>query len=818
MESPQVLNPVSNSRMLESAADQQQGFDILKVLWRWKWLPIIGAMIGTGIGYLYFSKQPMQYQAQALIQVIDHSLPSSRFDRYDPIEGSKITRMDESLVIKSQKVLQLAVEHGRLTEQKALLGKTADQIVGMLSGKDLVVQPADKTGNTTILLISYTCNDAELAAAVVNAVVQGYSEYVNEDSRTATNKVIDIVRNAQENLTTSYKQLNEKYSALRKNASHVVTGDETVDPYAENYKMISNEVLGLKTKQKMLEGTLLQVSNARKAGRSPESILLHLSQEAERIIADPLLTQNTPARAVTPSIDMRLDTESAKLERTELIQLQMRERQLADEVAENHPSLAKLRQRITLLQEHIAKLQESEKAYQAEEERLRREQEESIRIESNDGIGVEQRLELRVQALHEQVEAINEQIKGLESLAKEQEQKSKEYQAATEGSRLLNSEINSVQKMLDGYNELLKQIQILPETGKRTLKTLSLPSMGFFYGPKLSPYLLGGAAIGFLILSGLAILMDLADRSYRNPDEIAQDLNMPVLGHIPVMEIGKVKKVVEAADASLTTLHHSRGRVSEAYRAVRTGLFFSNRGSELKVIQVTSPVPGDGKSTLSSNLAVTMAQSGRRVLLIDADFRRPRIAKIFGIDADIGMAAVVADKAELDEAIYASPVANLSIMPGGRRPSNPAELLSSRRFAELIDILRGKFDIIVVDTPPLLAVSDPGAVAAVVDGVVLTMRLRRNVKPLATRATRILESVDARLLGVVVNGVSAEAGYGYSYGYNDYRYAYRYGGNYRYGYGSKYGYGGRYGSYAAGYIEESHDVEQGPPPASGSTT
>ncbi len=140
-------------------------------------------------------------------------------------------------------------------------------------------------------------------------------------------------------------------------------------------------------------------------------------------------------------------------------------------------------------------------------------------------------------------------------------------------------------------------------------------------------------------------------------------------------------------------------------------------------------------------------------------------------------------------------------------------MLSSRRFKHLIDVLRDKFDIIIIDTPPLLAVSDPGAVAAIVDGVVLTMRLRRNVKPLATRATKILESVDARLLGVVVNGVSSEAGYGYSYGYNDYRYAYRYGSNYRYGYGSKYGYGGRYGAYSAGYIEEPHDVEQTPPPA-----
>jgi capsular exopolysaccharide synthesis family protein len=305
-------------------------------------------------------------------------------------------------------------------------------------------------------------------------------------------------------------------------------------------------------------------------------------------------------------------------------------------------------------------------------------------------------------------------------------------------------------------------------------------------------------------MAALAVLLDLADKSFRSPDDIAAEIGAPVLGHIPAMELDKVvRKPNQTVDSSLCTIHHSRGRVSEAYRSVRTGLFFSNRTGELKVIQITSPVPGDGKSTLSSNLAVTMAQSGRSVLLIDADFRRPRIAKLFNIESDKGMATAVAGACELDEAIHASSIPGLSIMPGGKRPSNPAELLSSQRFADLMGALREKFDMIIVDTPPLLAVSDPSAIAAVVDGVVLTMRLRRNVKPLVVRASRILESVDAKLLGIVVNGVSQEAGYGYNYGYRDYRYAYQY----RYGYGYK-GYANKYNYYGAKkYLEEAHDVD-----------
>ena len=816
MEHPPVNGTYGNNalgRDLLLAADQQpQGFDILKVLWRWKWLPILGAMIGIGVGYLYFSKQPAEFQAVALVQVVSSLPPATRIQQYESPEMA-ITRNDESMVIKSQAVLKLAVERGRLTEQPALRGQSADMIAGMLSGSSLIVQPAAKDANTTLIQISYKCNDAELAAAVVNAVVDGYSHYLKTEFDSNGTEIYELVKNSQVKLTETYKVLNEKNDEFRRKLPNVVwTGDEVDDPYAENYKSINAQLSALQTKRQMLGGTLKHVDVARKAGRSADAILLMLSVDSERHVADDIFSSSSNnGQAVARRIEaVRTDTESARLERTELYPLQTREKLLLSEYGENHPSLASIRQRIQLIQEHIVRTVQSEKVAQAEVERLQKEADEAAKNEVKvDGVSVEQRLAIREQAMKEQYASIELQMQGLNELAQVYLKRSKEHQTVTSENRLLNNELASVKTLLDAYTDKLKSIELLPSAGQRTLKELNLPSSGNFYGPKLSPYLLGGSAIGFLLLSGLAVLMDLADRSYRNPDEIAKDLNMPVLGHVPVMDLSKVKKKIESCDSSLTTIHHSRGQVSEAYRAVRTGLFFSNRGDELKVIQITSPVPGDGKSTLSSNLAVTMAQSGRRVLLIDADFRRPRIAKIFGIDADVGMAAVVAEKAELDDAIYASPVPNLSIMPGGKRPSNPAELLSSRRFKHLIDLLRDKFDVIIIDTPPLLAVSDPGAVAAIVDGVVLTMRLRRNVKPLATRATKILESVDARLLGVVVNGVSSEAGYGYSYGYNDYRYAYRYGSNYRYGSG---GYGGRYGAYAAGYIDEPHDVEQAPSP------
>lgn len=807
LESPSTNGTPVQTRFVDpQLAEAQQGFDILKVLWRWKWLPILGALLGTGLGYLYFSKQPVEYEASALVQVVDSLPPSSKMQAYDPDDLAKVSRSDESMVIRSQRVLRLAVKNGHLDEHPSLKGFPAEEIAAMLmASRDLVVEPAAKDANTTLIHISYVCTDPSLAADVVNAIVDGYSEYLSIEYKNIGDEIYSLVQEAEGRLSKRYEEVyaqNVKFRNEQAPSDIIFTGDRVSDPYVDSLLEINRKLSGLRIEKQELVGTLQAIKSSIDAGRPAEHILLMLSSTSESDIVDTLFG-STDRKLDQLELQRKSETESDRLEKNELFALQMKEKLYADSYGESHPAVADIRKKIQIMREHIARLRDTERKAELEFEQAKAEAIDSSNLqEPVEMITIDQRLEMRVNALKEKYQALLLQEKELDQLAAENLKKSKELRGHIEKYEIGQNELASIQTLLEAYSEKLQQINLLPQAGQRSLKELNLPDTGYFYGPKLPPYLLGGAAIGFLVLSGLAVLMDLADRSYRTPDEIAADLGMPVLGHIPVMDMSKVKKVIETADPSLSTIHHSRGSVSEAYRAVRTGLFFSNRGSELKVIQVTSPVPGDGKSTLSANLAITMAQSGRRVLLIDADFRRPRIAKLFGIDAVVGMAAVCAGKAELDDATYPSHVANLSIMPGGKRPSNPAELLSSNRFEELIEILREKYDIVIVDTPPLLAVSDPGAVAAVVDGVVLTMRLRRNVRPLATRAARILESVDARLLGVVVNGVSAEAGYGYNYSYNDYRYAYRYGGNYQYGYGNRYGYGK---SYSAGYIEDHQD-------------
>jgi capsular exopolysaccharide synthesis family protein len=208
---------------------------------------------------------------------------------------------------------------------------------------------------------------------------------------------------------------------------------------------------------------------------------------------------------------------------------------------------------------------------------------------------------------------------------------------------------------------------------------------------------------------------------------------------------------------------------AEAYRGVRTALYFGIGGDGCKVVQITSPDEGDGKTLLAANLAVTIAGSGKRVVLVDADLRRPCLHRLFGLPAESGLASVLAGEAEIPGAVRPSGVPGLWVLPCGPRPPNPAELLTSPRLPELLASLRERFDFVLLDTSALLAVSDPGAVAPRADGVLLVVRVGKNNRPQAERAREMLSALQATVAGVVVNGVGRRGGYGYEhrgYGYS----------------------------------------------------
>jgi capsular exopolysaccharide synthesis family protein len=323
----------------------------------------------------------------------------------------------------------------------------------------------------------------------------------------------------------------------------------------------------------------------------------------------------------------------------------------------------------------------------------------------------------------------------------------------------LRTEVARLQLIYDGTIKRLQEINLVRDSGGFDARSLSTPGVGGKIAPVAWQDLGLGVVLGLLLGAGLAYLAELSDKSFRNPEEIRRRLGLPLVGHIPFITADADAERKRAAgepciDPMLCTFFRPKSLEAEAYRAVRTALFFATQGIGHRVIQVTSPNKSDGKSLMIANLAIMVAQSGKRVLLIDADLRRPRQHKIFAVAAGAGLGKLLSGDATASEAVVPTSVPNLSVLPCGLVPPNPSELLTAPRFKEVLAAFREEYDYVLVDTPPLLAVTDPCVVASRVDGLFLTIRLTRKGRPDAERAREILAGLNVKVLGVVVNGIT----------------------------------------------------------------
>lgn len=262
------------------------------------------------------------------------------------------------------------------------------------------------------------------------------------------------------------------------------------------------------------------------------------------------------------------------------------------------------------------------------------------------------------------------------------------------------------------------------------------------------------ALLGLLAGAGGAVLREVLDTTIKNGEALQALTAAPVLAAVPFDS--------DAKDGSLMLTAGGHSGRAEALRQLRTNLQYVDADRPIKTIVVTSAVSGEGKSSTSCGLAVLFAEAGQRVLIVDADLRRPRIAEYLGLEGGVGLTTVLVGKASVDDVLqrYGS---DLWVLPSGFLPPNPSELLGSRHMADLLDDLQDKFDMIIVDCPPLLPVTDAAVVAARADGAVLLSRARKTTGAQVTMAAQALRSVDARLLGCVLNMVPAKGPDAYYY-------------------------------------------------------
>ncbi|MDB9457859.1 polysaccharide biosynthesis tyrosine autokinase, partial [Dolichospermum circinale CS-545/17] len=326
------------------------------------------------------------------------------------------------------------------------------------------------------------------------------------------------------------------------------------------------------------------------------------------------------------------------------------------------------------------------------------------------------------------------------------------------------------------YQELLRQFQLVQVMENQNVGNARIISEALVpeiaVSPKKPLNLALGGFLGLLLGAGTALLLESMNQTLKNIEEANRFLGFPLLGTIPQYGEKKRKNTVVEGLQEVPLLDQPYSPVSTSLEMLNTNLGFTISDKELQVILVTSSTSGEGKSFVAANLAVAASHVGKRVLLIDCDMRRPRQHRIWEIPNLLGMSNILAGQNEVKPAIH-TVFSNVDMLPSGKIPPNPVTLLDSQRMADLIEEARQDYDFVVIDTPPLTAVTDPLIIGKFADGLLLVVRPGRVEYSALKSAKSLLNQSKVPVLGMAVNGVSEESGYGGYYYYRGYRGYYR---------------------------------------------
>jgi polysaccharide biosynthesis transport protein len=275
-------------------------------------------------------------------------------------------------------------------------------------------------------------------------------------------------------------------------------------------------------------------------------------------------------------------------------------------------------------------------------------------------------------------------------------------------------------------------------------------------------------AAGLALGLGAAFLRDSLDDRLSPKDAAEQSGGIPVMGLVPMVPAWRKRE-----STLIVSVAQPTSPAAEAYRSLRTSIQFSRQERQLRSLVVTSPAAAEGKTATLANLGIVFAQAGERVVLVSCDLRRPRLEEFFGITARGGMTTVLLGEQSLDEVLQQPDgQQGLWVLPAGPVPHNPAELLSGATAQRIFDALRNRFDLVLIDSPPLLPVTDAVVLARQTDATLLVVAVGQTRRADLKRATEKLAQVNAGILGMVLNQVTKESGYGYGYGYG-YGHAYK---------------------------------------------
>jgi polysaccharide biosynthesis transport protein len=740
MMQPSVAPPAEHEMSdLHSTAEMIHSLWRIVLALRYRKNVVVAVMLAAALlGGLYFVTATRWYSANASLLVTQ----SSR-DRLDTsITGEETLRQNTmptfENMIRSAKVVEGALEKltdaDRIDFGDAPRESWTSSLQGRLSAKAI--------RGTSILNVAYKSKDPEVAVRVVRAVVQSYLDFMDRMQKGTAGEISRILSKERED---HIEKLGQKQKELLEARRHFAdmgfrSDGKTLHPMVQRAVFFNDALIAAQKQRVELEALLATIQTAVESGDDLGQFMMTVGDVVgrEMLLSSLGLTSrdaNTQASLEQSLLGARADLQSAQ-----------------QNLGPRHPEVMALAEKVRLTEQYLASSQDrvSQRVAELRKNQLGPWLLQMVRQKRDEANKKEESLNARFEETRTEAINLSGQLAQIEMLERD------------------------VKRLSDMNDVLLNQIASLDlKQNGQDVRVAVIEEPVVARSP-VSPRLDLVAALvllgGFCTALGVVTVLDALDDRFRSVEEMQSRVGLPLLTMVQRLEAPE-----KTGPQALVTHAMPTSTESECFRTLRTAITLTH--PDARQIVVTSAEPGDGKTTTLANLAVCYAQAEKRTLLIDADLRRPGLTGMMAMRGPHGLSEILRSEADVTQIaplqVRASGVKGLDVIPSGSRPSDPAELLGSPRFSQLLAWAESIYDMILIDSPPTLATTDAAIIGRLVDGAILVVQPAKNRRRLVTRVVERLGFMKIGVLGMVVNRTGSDEDHGY-YGYHGYGYGYGY--------------------------------------------
>ncbi len=750
-----MSEPTRTAGQSRSVSDAVDTIDVFEMLRRQRWLIAFMTMLGLALGVTYAVFARPWYTSQAKVLIAEKSAGLSSGNTGTDIVEEDVLANHMELIL-SRRIVGEALQEYNLMELPSVvaeIGGNTDAIDYVIKQIEIEKGGEGQASGARSLLIEFTHTNPDDAQRLLTAVMKRYEAFIISQVEQVMGRANEMVQRAKSEVETDLNQAEQIHLASRQEAPLFFTGEGSSNVFQDRYSRLQEEMLDLDLKESTIRTRLSRVVEAlAEINKTPDQnshldkLALIDSESLERLGVFAGL-QNRGSNTAEFQASMPAKAEEARTEITGLLKLQAEKQRYETVYGPGHPKVQEIAGEIELVKRFI----EDSKRETAVEKDY-----------GDSMLTTEDLLQAYMGFLRNDLAAFEQRRSELESLIADAETKARQLIEFELQDLVLQKRIERQEALFDGIVQQLRDLDTASGLSGYLYEFLEVPRLGKKSWPKLSLCGLGGLLFGGLLGLGLATANDVRDGRFHSVAEVDSAIGLPSLGHVG--KLPSIKKGIAGLIAGETSPD------AEAFRLGRTVMLPAVRSGKLRTLGLTSPMQGDGKSTVTANYAVSFAHLNLRVLVIDADLRRPSVHRYFSVEQEQGLCELLQNERglQIKDVIKETSVENVSVITAGGSTSEPTELLQCDRFDEVLQEVRHQFDLVIFDLPPILAVSDPIVVLPRLDGCVLVVRVAQARRDEVFNTMRRIRECGVETIGCMLNvfgaGKRFDTGGGY-YGY-----------------------------------------------------